>query len=561
MWEIEDTTDAGIGSLGHFFCKSDIAGANADGFRLPFNAFKYCSKHFVLGHFWFEYCRVKITIDWFHTQQYNIFSFPLPELVVYDIVFFMKYCDTRDASRQVSFKTAVLQGMDPTTGGLYIPVEIPTLPKSFLFRNPCPSFRDIAFEASKPFVAGEITDDELMAIIVEAFPFTAPIAPIDPTTYVLELFHGPTCAFKDFGARFMSRMMSHFNRDEKENLHILVATSGDTGSAVGSAFYGVPGIDVTILYPAGKISPLQEKQLSTFEGNVRALSVSGTFDDCQKMVKTAFSDEALRSKLRLSSANSINISRLLPQSFYYIYGSLLIHERARYDSKIENPSLIAVVPSGNFGNLTSGLMARKMGAPIRGFIAATNSNRTIPDWLDSGIYRIRPSIATLSNAMDVGAPSNFERISAMYSVAEARKLIAGYWLDDEGTLASLRSCHERTGYIIDPHGAVAWKAWEDARNGGMRAMLDGKKLPSEVPGFRGTGAHAPEWARDCVDKKCIGMILETAHPSKFGETVKIATGREPSIPERLEKVLNLPDRSIPMSTKYEEFRQWLLDTL
>jgi threonine synthase len=306
---------------------------------------------------------------------------------------------------------------------------------------------------------------------------------------------------------------------------------------------------------------LQEKQLSTFDGNVRALSVSGTFDDCQKMVKTAFTDEALRKKLRLSSANSINISRLLPQSFYYIYGSLLIRERCRYDSKIENPSLIVTVPSGNFGNLTSGLMAKKMGAPIRGFIAATNSNRTIPDWLDTGKYTARPSVATLSNAMDVGEPSNYERIRAMYSVEEARKMIAGYWLDDEGTLAALRSCYDRTGYIIDPHGAVAWKAWDDARNGSMKALLGGKKNAPDVPGLRGSAATAPEWAGDCADKKCIGMILETAHPAKFGDTVKQATGREPSIPERLKKVLSLPDRSTAMSTDYEEFKAWLLANL
>jgi threonine synthase len=451
--------------------------------------------------------------------------------------------------------------MDPETGGLYIPTEIPALPRSFLFRNPVPSFRDIAFEAAKPFVAGEIADDELQAIIVDAYPFTAPITPIDPTTYVLELFHGPTCAFKDFGARFMARMMAYFNRGEKDKLHILVATSGDTGSAVGSAFYGVEGIDVTILYPAGKISPLQEKQLSTFDGNVRALSVSGTFDDCQKLVKTAFTDEALRGKLRLSSANSINISRLLPQSFYYIYGSLLIRDRCRYDCKIDDPSLIVTVPSGNFGNLTSGLMARQMGAPIRGFIAATNSNHTVPDWLESGEYRARPSVATLSNAMDVGAPSNYERMSAMYSVEDARKLIAGYWVDDEGTMDALRSCHGKTGYIIDPHGAVAWQAWNDVRSGAMAELLDGKKTPAGKPGLRGSKATAPEWARDCADKKCVGMILETAHPSKFGETVKAATGRDPSIPERLQKVLSLPDRSTPMTTDYTEFKDWLIANL
>lgn len=473
----------------------------------------------------------------------------------------MKYRDTRDPSRQVSFGEAVLRGMDPETGGLYIPLSLPELPRSFLLRNPVPSFRDIAYEVSRPFMEGEIPDEELMAIIADAYPFTAPVTPIDPTTYVLELFHGPTCAFKDFGARFMARMMSWFNRNENEPLHILVATSGDTGSAVGSAFHGVEGIDVTILYPEGKISPLQEKQLCTFDGNVRALKVSGTFDDCQKLVKTAFTDEALRAKLRLSSANSINISRLLPQSFYYIYGSLLVRDRCRYDCKIDDPSLIVTVPSGNFGNLTSGLMARKMGAPIRGFIAATNSNRTIPDWLQTGEYKARPSVSTLSNAMDVGAPSNFERMSAMYSLEEARSVIAGYWTDDAGTMEAIRSCNKRTGYIIDPHGAVAWKAWDDVRNGAMRDLLSGRSNAPGRPGLVGCPETAPEWAKDCSDKTCVGLILETAHPAKFGETVKEAIGRDPSLPERLEKVLTLPDRSSPMSTDYQEFKAWLLANL
>ena len=229
----------------------------------------------------------------------------------------MLYTDTRDSSARVSFKTAVLNGMNENTGGLYIPVEIPKLDIGFLTKSPEPSFRDIAFETSKLFTDGEIPESDLQAIIADCYPFTAQVVPIDPVTYVLELFHGPTCAFKDFGARFMARMMSYFNKDENEPLHILVATSGDTGSAVGSAFHNVPGLDVTILYPEGKISPLQEKQLSTFTGNVRALKVDGTFDDCQRLVKTAFTDSELRKKFRLSSANSINISRLLPQSFYY----------------------------------------------------------------------------------------------------------------------------------------------------------------------------------------------------------------------------------------------------
>ncbi|ULQ61208.1 threonine synthase [Brucepastera parasyntrophica] len=473
----------------------------------------------------------------------------------------MLYSDTRDSSRQVSFRTAVMEGMSHKTGGLYMPVTIPQLSKSLVYRNPVPSFRDIAFETAKLYIEDEIPEGDLMEIIVDAYPFAAPVAPIDRTTYVLELFHGPTCAFKDFGARFMARVMAFFNRDENDPLHILVATSGDTGSAVGSAFHGVPGIDVTILYPTGRISPLQEKQLSTFDENVRALAVSGSFDDCQKLVKTAFTDESLREKLRLSSANSINISRLLPQSFYYIHGALLVHQRSWHDNKIDQPSLIVTVPSGNFGNLTSGLLAKKMGAPIRGFIAATNSNHTIPDWLSSGQYEARPSVATLSNAMDVGAPSNYERIAAMYTVEEARRIMAGYWLDDDGTMEAIRSCYDRTGYIIDPHGAVGWKAWTDTRDGAMSRLLAGFSVPEGMPGLSGGRDIAPEWAADCSAKKCIGMILETAHPAKFGDTVKKAIGREPSIPERLEKVLALPDRSVKMDADYTAFREWLLETL
>lgn len=471
----------------------------------------------------------------------------------------MVYTDTRDKNVSVDFKTAVMNGMNAKTGGLYIPVEFPKLSEEFLKRTPEPSFREIAFEMAKPYVKGEIPDEDLQAIIADAYPFTAQVVPIDPITYVMELFHGPTCAFKDFGARFMARVMSYFNRNEKDNLHILVATSGDTGSAVGSAFHNVPGIDVTILYPEGKISPLQEKQLSTFDGNVRALKVNGTFDDCQKLVKTAFVDEELRSKFRLSSANSINISRLLPQSFYYMYSSLLVINRILHDSKIENPAIIAIVPSGNFGNLTSGLIAKEMGAPIEGFVAATNSNRTIPDWIASGEYNARPSIATLSNAMDVGAPSNYERIQAMYSLDEVRKMFASYWTDDEGTLEGIRKCHEKTGYIIDPHGAVAWSAWNDIRSGAMQELLDGKASGDYTkPGLT---PNIPVWAESIKEKRAVGIVLETAHPAKFGATVNKAISREPSIPERLEKVMKLQDRAIPMTKDYDSFKAWLTANL
>lgn len=471
----------------------------------------------------------------------------------------MIYTDTRDKSVQVDFRTAVVNGMNEKTGGLYIPVDFPKLDPAFLNKNPEPSFRNIAFEMAKPYVEGEIPDEDLKKIINDCYPFPAKVSALDPSSYVLELFHGPTCAFKDFGARFMARVMSYFNRNESSPLHILVATSGDTGSAVGSAFHNVPGLDVTILYPEGKISPLQEKQLSTFDGNVRALKVKGTFDDCQKLVKTAFTDNELRSRLRLSSANSINISRLLPQSFYYMYSSLYVKNRSWQYNKIEDPAIIMIVPSGNFGNLTSGLIAKKMGAPIKGFVAATNTNRTIPDWIATGEYSPRPSVTTYANAMDVGAPSNYERISAMYSLDEVKQLFASYWLDDDGIMDSIKDCHSKTGYSIDPHGAVGWKAWSDIKNGQMAKLQKGESLDYTKPGLT---PNIPQWA-DCVTKKknALGIILETAHPAKFGAIVAKATGTSPIIPERLEKVMKLQDKAIPMENNYELFKSWLLANL
>jgi len=467
----------------------------------------------------------------------------------------MIYTDTRDSSVKADFKTAVMGGMNSKTGGLYIPVSFPKLETSFILKDPAPSFRDIAFNMAKPYVEGEIPDEDLIQIIQDAYPFTPKIVPTDSISYVLELFHGPTCAFKDFGARFMARVMSYFNRTEKDNLHILVATSGDTGSAVGSAFHGVPGIDVTILYPEGKISPLQEKQLSTFTGNVRALKVKGTFDDCQKLVKTAFTDDALRGKLRLSSANSINIARLLPQSFYYMYAACYVRNRCVIDSKLKDPAIIMVVPSGNFGNLTSGLIAKEMGAPIAGFTAATNSNRTIPDWISTGDYNARPSVETFANAMDVGAPSNYERIKAMYSLEQVRSMFASYWTDNDGIIQAIKNCYDKTGYIIDPHGAIGYQAWEDIKAGGLSSCK------SNDYKNKGLSPNVPEWASKVTSKEAVGIILETASPAKFGQIVRDAIDKDPVIPERLEQIMKLPDQAVSMENDYNKFKDWLLANL
>lgn len=470
----------------------------------------------------------------------------------------MIYTDTRDNSVKVDFKTAVMGGMNQKTGGLYIPVEFPKLESSILNKPSAPSFRDIAFNMAKPYAEGEIPDDDLMAIIQDAYPFQPKVVPLDAISYLTELFHGPTCAFKDFGARFMARVMSYFNRNENTPLHILVATSGDTGSAVGSAFYGVPGLDVTILYPEGKISPLQEKQLSTFTGNVRALKVKGTFDDCQKLVKTAFTDNELREKLRLSSANSINIARLLPQSFYYMYSALVVRNRAAMDSKIQEPNIIMIVPSGNFGNLTSGLIAKEMGAPIAGFTAATNTNKTIPDWIATGNYVARASVETFANAMDVGAPSNYERIKSMYSLEQVRQMFASYWQDNNGIIKAIKDCNDKTGYIIDPHGAIGWAAWDCIKSGAMNDLINGIKNDYNKPGLT---PNIPSWAKSVVDKKAVGIILETASPAKFGSTVAEAIGKEPPMPARLEEVMRLPDKAIPMENDYNKFKDWLLANL
>ncbi len=470
----------------------------------------------------------------------------------------MKYTDTRDTTVQTDLKTAVIEGMSSKTGGLYVPCSYPRLSNSILEKTVSPSFRDVAYEVAKLFCSDDISDSKLQEIIIDCYPFNVPVTQVDPVTYVLELYHGPTCAFKDVGARFMAQLMCHFNESENDTLHILVATSGDTGSAVGSAFHNLSGIDVTILYPKGKISPLQEKQLSTFTGNVRSLAVDGSFDDCQRLVKKAFTDDTIRNKLRLSSANSINISRLLPQSFYYVYSSLLVKSRSWHNNKIEDPAIIVTVPSGNFGNLTSGLIAQRMGAPIDGFIAATNANKTIPDWLFSGNYEPRPSILTLANAMDVGAPSNFERMMSMYTYEELKELLASYWTDDTGILEGISNHLEKTGCIIDPHGAIAWKAWQEVRKGGLLSLMSGFKNSTEEPGIT---PSMPSWAQPVIDNKAVGIILGTAHPAKFSDIVKDATGREPPLPDRLEKVMMLKDNSIPMKNDYVAFKEWLLETL
>lgn len=443
----------------------------------------------------------------------------------------MRYFSTRDRSTAVSFGKAALAGIAPD-GGLFVPETIPELPTAVRASLATMSFHDIALEIAKPFVSPDIPSAVLEDLINGAYPFGAPLVPVGDRL-VLELFHGPTAAFKDFGARFMSRAFAYLRRGEDRPLRILVATSGDTGGAVADGFFGVEGIRVTVLYPEGRVSPLQEKQIAGLGGNVDALAVRGSFDDCQALVKAAFADPELSRKHALSSANSINISRLIPQAFYYVAAAGKA-AAGTYDQDGEatprrssvsvtvptglgGAPVVFCVPSGNFGNLTAGLYAKKMGAPIDRFIAATNLNKTVPDFLDSGNYTPRPSIATISNAMDVGAPSNFERMSAAWSHAELRGFLSGAFVTDDRTRAAIVRVFERTGYALDPHGAVGWEALDQIRARGI-----------------GPEAELPETA--------VRVVLATAHPAKFAEIVEPLIGPVP-LPDSLARAMDREARA------------------
>lgn len=431
------------------------------------------------------------------------------------------FYSTKNKSSKATLKEAVLGGL-AEDGGLFMPHAIPEMPKSFFNAMRTLSFKEIAFEVTRALFQDTISPNDLAKIIGNAVDFDAPLKELSEGVYALELFHGPTLSFKDFGARFMAQLVSHFIQQSYQTLNILVATSGDTGSAIAQAFLKVPGIKVWILYPKGKVSWSQEKQLTTLGENITALEVAGTFDDCQNLVKQAFSDPILRSQMHLTSANSINIARLIPQTFYYFNAY----------SQLKKPSdpLIFSVPCGNFGNLTAGLIAKRMGLPVSKFIAATNINDTVPKYLQTGVFEPHPSKHTLSNAMDVGNPSNFARMLDLYEnqPERMRKDVYGESFTDEQTRAVMCQVCEEEGYLLDPHGAVAYL--------GLQSYLH-KSVQKE---------------------KINGVFLETAHPAKFAEDVEKITGLKVQIPPRLQEVLTKAKCSIEMSTKYEELRSLLI---
>jgi threonine synthase len=425
----------------------------------------------------------------------------------------MNYYSLHHKSPKTTFKNAVVQGLAKDRG-IYFPENITPLSKDFIENISDYSNHEIAFEAIKQFLGDEIPEDILKEIIAETVSFDFPVVKVDDNIATLELFHGPTMAFKDVGAKFMAKCLEYFNRDNEEEITVLVATSGDTGGAVANGFLGAKGVKVVILYPSGKVSDVQEKQLTTLGQNITALEVDGVFDDCQEMVKTAFLDEEITKTL--TSANSINVARWLPQMFYFFF--------AYKELKKQNKELVFSVPSGNFGNICAGIMAQKLGLPIKHFIASTNVNDTIPNFLIDGVYKPKPSKATISNAMDVGNPSNFIRIQELFNndLETLKRTFSSFSFTDDETRNAMKEIYENSGYVADPHGAVGYL------------------------GLKKYGLQENEF----------GVFLETAHPVKFLDIVESTLPVKVEIPEQIQKVINNKKVAIKASS-YEDLKAFL----
>ena len=455
----------------------------------------------------------------FHNNLYSINKFQYSPSGDGGILY---YSLNHNAPR-VTFAEAAVKGQAPDKG-LYFPRRIPQLPKDFISNIKNYSKEKIGFTVMKPYVAGSIDDNALQQIINETVNFDFPLVKINENIFSLELFHGPTLAFKDVGARFMSRCLAYFNKNNNKEVTVLVATSGDTGGAVANGFLGVEGVRVVILYPSKKVSPVQELQLTTLGKNITALEIEGTFDDCQAMVKQAFADDDLNKKLQLTSANSINVARWLPQQLYYFYA---------YQQWHENEPPVICVPSGNFGNICAGILAHASGLPVKHFIAACNANNVVTEYLQTGNYQPKAAIATISNAMDVGNPSNFIRIMEIFhqQFSELKNKVSSTSVDDETTKQTIKKVFEKYHYTLDPHGAVAYCALHNY-------------LSNDV-GQRPTSA---------------GFILETAHPVKFPETVEKVIQQKIEIPSSVKHLFQLQKQSILMQSKFDALKEWLMNS-
>ena len=428
----------------------------------------------------------------------------------------MKFFSTNNPAHQVELTEAVIKGLAPDQG-LYMPAEIPVLLKELLDRFSEMTFREIGYEVIGALFSSALNEEQIKELVDHTLAFDAPLVTVEEDVYSLELFHGPTLAFKDFGARFCSKLMSMLMEKSDRKVRVLVATSGDTGSAVANGFLGVDGVEVIILFPKGKVSELQEKQFTTLGQNITALEVDGVFDDCQRMVKEAFLDAELNEKLLLTSANSINVARWIPQCLYYFYAFSRLPRNGK--------KVAFAVPSGNFGNIAAGILAQRMGLAIDRFVAATNVNKVVPDYLGGADFQAMASIATISNSMDVGNPSNFPRLLALYEGDEKtlKENVKGYFYSDEKTEAAMQKV-KKSGYTLDPHGAVGYLGLTD--------------FMAENPGYQ-------------------GVFLETAHPGKFRETVEKALNLKLELPERLAAFMDGEKKTEVMGNDFEEFKGYL----
>ena len=439
----------------------------------------------------------------------------------------MLYYSTNKKAPLATLEKAVVKGLAEDRG-LYMPEKINKLPQGFFNHIDELSFKEIARNVADAFFGEDVDAESLKRIVYDTLSFDCPIHKVDDNIYALELFHGPTLAFKDVGARFMARLLQYFikREDQKGEVNVLVATSGDTGSAVANGFLGVDGIHVYVLYPKGKVSKIQESQFTTLGKNITAIEVDGVFDDCQALVKNAFMDKELNDHMRLTSANSINVARFLPQAFYYFNAYARLKEQGllKFDGGVSN--MVMCTPSGNFGNITAGLFGKRMGLPIKHFIAANNANDIFYNYLQTGKYEPKPSKQTLANAMDVGDPSNFARVYDLYngSWEAIKKDISGATYSDDNIRETMKECYQRTGYVLDPHGAC-----------GYRALREPLK-----PGD-------------------IGVFCETAHPAKFKEKVDAIIGADIPIPERLAAFMKGKKQSIEMSKDFADFKKFLLE--
>lgn len=433
----------------------------------------------------------------------------------------MEYYSTNHKTRNVSLREAVVKGL-AADRGLFMPEKIPSLPSAFFKNIGQLTLQEISYAVANTLFGEDMDSSELKNIVYDTLNFDIPLVHVNGDIYSLELFHGPTAAFKDVGARFMARLLGYFNRTESgDTVNVLVATSGDTGSAVANGFLGVPGVRVFVLYPEGKVSKIQEAQFTTLGQNITAIEVNGTFDDCQALVKSAFMDEELNAKMKLSSANSINVARFLPQMFYYFHAYAQLAQRGQLDKDI-----VVAVPSGNFGNITAALIAKRMGLPIKRFIAANNSNDVFYQYLRTGIYSPKPSIATIANAMDVGDPSNFARILDLYSDSHDAicKDISGYTYTDEQISETVARTYKDDGYLLDPHGATAY-----------RALIEGLNVGEA------------------------GIFIETAHPAKFKDTVEAIIGEPVQVPDKLQKFINGKKQTVKMPSGFHSFKKFLMN--